>query len=60
MNKIIKEFHIPKYTVMVIDKIPEHDYYYVMIDGKNIQSFLYTILKTLPLLKVMKVLSAKQ
>ena len=35
MCKVIDEFHIHKYAVMILDKMPEHSYYYFIIDGKK-------------------------
>lgn len=32
---VIKEFHLHKYAVLVIDKMPECKYYYFIIDGKK-------------------------
>lgn len=33
--KVISEFVVHKYTVLIIDEIPEQSYHYFLIDGKK-------------------------
>ncbi len=35
MSKVIKELHIAKYTVLVLDKMPDVAYHVFGIDGKT-------------------------
>lgn len=35
MSKVIYEFHIKKYTVLKLDKMPKKSYHKFMIDGNE-------------------------